>query len=253
MASLRERVGSASPRTLVAAAAGAAALLAVSLIAASLLGGGKGEASSSEAPVAASSGKPPLAAAGVEARELLRGIPQDGIVLGSPDAPVTLVEYADLQCPYCAQWSRDAFPAIVDEYVRPGKVKLLFRGLAFIGPESELALRAAHAAGRQDRLWTMVHALYGSQGPENGGWVTEGLLADLGRSVGADTDELLQGTSSAAVERELAAAERSAQIAGISGTPSFQVGRTGGALRPLSVSSLDASAFRPALDELLAG
>ena len=50
--------------------------------------------------------------------------------LGSPDAPVTLVEYADLQCPFCAEWARGTFPAIVDEYVRPGQVRIEFRGLA---------------------------------------------------------------------------------------------------------------------------
>src|SRR5262245_44890337 len=49
---------------------------------------------------------------------LLKGIPQQGNVLGRPDAPVTIVEYADYQCPYCARWAIDTLPAIVDEYVR---------------------------------------------------------------------------------------------------------------------------------------
>ena len=74
---------------------------------------------------------------------MLDGIPQDGIALGEPDAPVTLVEYADLQCPFCAEWALQTFPELVADYVRDGRLRIEFRGLTFIGPESEDALRAA--------------------------------------------------------------------------------------------------------------
>jgi protein-disulfide isomerase len=97
-------------------------------------------------------------------------------VLGSPDAPVTVVEYADLQCPFCAEWARRAFGEIVRDYVAPGRVRIEFRGLVFLGPDSEVALRTALAAGRQDRLWDVVHLLYANQGAENAGWVTQDLL-----------------------------------------------------------------------------
>ena len=107
------------------------------------------------------------------------GIRQDGIELGAANAPVTLVEYADLQCPYCAAWSAQAFSELVRDYVRPGKVKLSFRGLAFLGPDSERALRFALAAGLQDRLWHVVDLLYRYQGRENGGWVTDQLLRSI--------------------------------------------------------------------------
>ena len=145
-----------SPRALVGIALGGAVLLTAILISASLVSG------SEPAPPA-----PP----GSHRRRrpsrdsLLRGIPQDGIALGDPKAPVTLVEYADLQCLYCADWARDAFPAIVDEYVASGKVRIVFRGLAFLGPDSDKALRAALAAGEQDALWNVVHGLFTSQGP----------------------------------------------------------------------------------------
>ena len=62
-------------------------------------------------------------------RSELQGIPQSGIALGSPKAPVTMVEFADLQCPFCAQYERDVFPTILDRYVRTGKVKLAVRTL----------------------------------------------------------------------------------------------------------------------------
>ncbi len=182
---------------------------------------------------------------------LLRGIPQDGIALGDPKAPVTLVEYADLQCPYCAAWARDAFPAIVDEYVRTGKVRIVFRGLAFVGPDSETALRAALAAGEQGALWNLVHGLFTGQGAENAGWVTDGLLRSLGNGAAIDPDRMLEQTYSPAVERELAAAQAAAERVGVPGTPFFQAGPTGGALKSLHVRALDAETFRAELDRLL--
>jgi protein-disulfide isomerase len=236
---LRRKAERRSPRT-IAVAFGGAALVALALIAASLAGGRSAEAEPAARPSGAT-----------EPTVLFRDVPQDGLALGRADAPVTLVEYADLQCPYCAAWARDVLPAIVDDYVRAGKVRLVFRGLAFLGPDSVKALRAALAAGEQDRLWDVVHDLYASQEAENSGWVTDELLRNL-EHTGVDSDRMLARTASPAVERELSAAASAAERAGVPGTPSFQAGRTGGALRPLRVTSMDAAAFRLALDALLA-
>ena len=115
---------------------------------------------------------------GVAATEaLLEGIPQSGNVLGRPGAPVTIVEYADYQCPFCAQWAVGTLPAIVDEYVRPGNVKIVFQGIAILGEDSVTALQAAVSAGMQDKLWNVGELLFHNQGAENSGWVTDDLLA----------------------------------------------------------------------------
>ena len=220
-----------------------AAVIAAALVSASLLGS---SAAQGEAPASHA-----RAAAPLERDPLFRGIPQDGIALGSPRAPVTLVEYADLQCPYCAQWARDAFPTIVEQYVRSGHVRVVFRGLAFLGPQSDTALRAALAAGEQDRLWDVVHGLFAQQGAENSGWVSDTLLRSFG-GTGVDAQRMLDSSESPWVERQLAAAGRAAERAGLQGTPFFQAGRTGGVLAPLRVSALDADTFRRELDRLLA-
>lgn len=215
-----------------------AAGLAAALIAVSVMGG-----SDEAAPTTV------LGAATTE--ELLAGIPQQGNVLGKADAPVTLVEYADLQCPFCAQWALDTFPALVQEYVRPGKVKVVFNGLAFVGPDSLPALQTAVSAGEQGKLWNVTELIYHNQGEENSGWVTDDLLRSIGEAVpGLDAAKMMDGRQSAAVASALADAQGSAQAAGISSTPTFEVGRTGGSVSQLQ-GALSTDAFRQALDSLL--
>ena len=185
--------------------------------------------------------------------DLLAGIPQHGNTLGSPKAPVTLVEYADLQCPYCGEYARNVLPTLIRDYVRPGKVRLVFRGLAFVGADSESALRAVVASGLQNKLWNYSELMYENQGTENTGWVTEDLIKAVGEAVpGLDVNKMLADRKSQAVTTAIATAAGFASVAGIQGTPSFEVGKTGGALQRLPISTLDPSAFTPALDRLLA-
>jgi len=179
----------------------------------------------------------------------LAGVPQHGLELGDPEAPVTLVEYGDLQCPYCAYWSRTTFPVLVRDYVRPGKVKLVFRGLAFLGPDSRRALEAADAAAAQDRLWNVVERLYTRQGPENSGWVTDDLLRSVGAEIeGLDVEQMLRDAGSPEVRATMIDAARRADGAHVRGTPSFELGRTAGTVEPFAPASLGPEAFRPALD-----
>jgi protein-disulfide isomerase len=240
----RKRRAEKRPRSresLSLVAVAGAVLVAIVLIVASQLGNRK----STAAPVTAS------VAGGADTAALFAGIPQRGTVLGSPAAPVTLVEYADLQCPYCGDFSRNVLPSLVRDYVRTGKVKVVFRGLAFVGPDSESALRAALAAKNQNRLWNFVDLLYANQGAENSGWVTGGLIRSVaGEIPGVDVTRLVADAQSTAVTGAIAATQRLASNDGVNSTPSFWIGRTGGALVALDVRSLEAAAFRPALDSL---
>lgn len=184
--------------------------------------------------------------------QLLAGVPQHGNALGSESAPVTLVEFADPQCPYCAAWARQALPTIVRKYVRTGKVRILFNGMAFVGPDSETALRTALAAGRQNRLWNVIDLLFANQGTENTGWVTDSLLRSIGSSVtGLDVQQMLDERSSDAVDRALVQAGQVAQSAGVNVTPSFAVGKTGGTFSVVHITSLDPSGLTPSLDAAL--
>ncbi len=229
-----------SRRTLVVGSAALAAVVAAVLVAVFALSSG-------------GSSPPPATVTGVQGVErLLQGIPQHGTTLGSPSAPVTLFEFADLQCPYCGIWARDALPTIVARYVRSGKVRLVFEGMSFVGPDSVTALRTALAAGRQDRFWNVLELLYENQGSENTGWVTDSLLRGIGAAVpGLDGGRMLGDQGSVAVDGMLAQAAAVARSAGVNSTPTFAVRKTGGQMQLVHPASLAPSALEPALDAAL--
>ena len=229
-----------------AIAVGLAVVIAAGLILVSVLGS-EDEPTTSEITSAGT-----LAAAG-EVEQLLAGIPQDGLAIGDPDAPVTLLEFADLQCPFCAQWADEAFPALVDEYVRDGRLRIEFRPMAFIGEDSARAARAVLAAGEQDRLWHALELLYGAQGAENSGWVSEELLRAVGASVdGLEGDALVSAAEGdEGLDERIAQSRGEANANGIDSTPSFMLGRTGGELQKVEVSSLGPEGLREQIDALL--
>ena len=230
-----------SRRILVAAVVAVAVLVAGAFIAASAV---QGDSSKGTAPAASTTAS----------KSLFDGISQNGIVLGSQDAPVTLVEFADLQCPYCGDFARNALPQIVRDYVRTGRVKIAFQGLAFLGPQSETALRFVLAAGLQNRAWNVLDGLYARQGTENSGWVTRALLRYVSGDVpGLNVQRMLGQTESASVSRSVRSAQSLASQAGVTGTPTFFVGRSGAPLQRVALASLTAAALRPALDAALQG
>jgi protein-disulfide isomerase len=193
----------------------------------------------------------PSLAGVAEAQSLFAGIPESGAVLGAPNAPVTLVEYADPQCRYCAQWALNALPVIVVDYVRSGKVRLEFRPLALVGPESKAGVTALLALSMRGKMWEATHLLYANQGPENSGWINDYLVGAVVSNLGLGWPQFEYDRYSAKVNRAMARAERAAFADRITGTPAFFAGRTGGRLQPVQITSLDAAALRPVLDQLL--
>ncbi len=188
----------------------------------------------------------------VEANARFAGIPQDGITLGDPKAPVTLVEFADLQCPFCKQYTTDVMPALVADYVKTGKVKMVFRNVSFIGTDSARAAQMAAAAGMQDKLWEFVDIFYNNQGEENSGYVTDDFLRKVGDGIkGLDVDKAMNDRGVSSIQEGLNEAQTEWQTNGFTGTPSFLVGKTGSTLRPLEVQSIGLDEFTSKIDQLL--
>lgn len=171
---------------------------------------------------------------------LFDGLPQDGIALGSPDARDVLVEFADLQCPFCAAYARDTLPALVDRYVRTGRLRLELHVLTFLGEDSVRAGAMAAAAARQDRLWSFTDAFYRSQGAENSGYVTDDFLRRTGEAAGLDVARAFADRERPRVLEPLAEAQRAAAALKVPGTPAFFLRRGDGPPRPIELSQLDA-------------
>jgi protein-disulfide isomerase len=189
---------------------------------------------------------------GTAAADLFDGIPQSGTVVGDPDAPAVMTEFGDLQCPFCAEFSTEVLPTLVEDYVRPGRLQLDLQALTFIGPDSLAAAELAEAAGMQDRLWQFTDVFYANQGTENTGYVTEEFLTEIASAVsGLDVDQALADRDSPEVKVALTEARDAAAEAGFDSTPSFLIAVDGEDPRPLEVSSLDPEEFAAALDAAL--
>lgn len=179
--------------------------------------------------------------------------PRDAI-LGNASATVTLIEYGDYQCPFCGEFFSQTEPEIVQNYVNTGKVRMVFRDFAFLGPESTVAANAAQCAEDQDKLWPYHDALYSAKvaddangGQEDDGFFSTAELLKLGQQVG-----LNMATFTSCVENNtdanIVSQEKSdAAAVGITATPSFLLnGQMITGAQPYSV-------FQSAIDSALQG
>jgi protein-disulfide isomerase len=195
------------------------------------------------AAVSASSGSKTTAvpAAGSGAK-LVAGIPEHSGVLGNPNAPITVTEYLDLQCPICKEASTSALPHLIDTYVRTGKVKLQARTLSFIGPDSVTAAKVAAGAEQQGKLWAFLETFYGSQGTENSGYVTDSFLTDVAGAAGVNAKQALGFAKTDAAQNQLETANADASAVGVDSTPSFTLKRGSGAEKLIAVGADNLSA-----------
>lgn len=147
----------------------------------------------------------------------------DGRVLGDANAPVTIVEYADFQCPVCKRAETSLLAKIEQDYVTTGQVKIEYRMFPFIGQESFDAAQAAEAARDQGKFWEYHDALFNAQGRENSGAFGYDNLVDIAAQLGLDVplfeSTLSSNTHLAAIQAEADAA----QAAGVRSTPTFFV------------------------------
>jgi protein-disulfide isomerase len=159
------------------------------------------------------------------------GIPQNGNVLGNPNAPVTLVYYGDLECPICKEFTLGALPSIIQKQVRTGKLKIEYRSLETATREPETFKTqqvAALSAGKQNKMWNFIETFYHEQGEEDTGYVTESYLQKLAQQVhGLNLATWTTDRSEPALSNQVAADAQAANSVGLTGTPSFQLGKTG--------------------------
>lgn len=166
-------------------------------------------------------------------------------IKGSLDAKVTVEEFSDFQCPYCARFALWTFPDINKNYIETKKVRWVFRNMARIGEESKQAAQAAQCAGEQGQFWPYHDKLFASQQGENQGAFSSDKLRSFAQGLGLDVMAfnscLDSGRYSPLVDKDLA----EGQQRGVRGTPTFFV--DGQALE----GALPYSDFQKALDKAL--
>lgn len=173
-----------------------------------------------------------------------------GFVLGKPDAPLTLVEFTDLQCPYCNRWSTQVFPQLKATYIDTGLVRFVTRDFPLdFHPQALPSARAARCAGTQGKFWEMRDALVRGFKQLSEPFIlstAEGLKLDMAafKACAAST------TYDAAIMQDL----NDGRAVGIEGTPSFVLGRTSpqGVDGILVVGAQPFAAFDAKIKEMLA-
>jgi protein-disulfide isomerase len=160
-----------------------------------------------------------------EVDSLVSKVPQTKLVLGDTKAPVELIEYGDLQCPVCKEYSEEILPQVIEGLVDEGKAKLTFRNFLIIGEQSLPAGAAAIAAGEQGRGWNFIETFYRNQGKENSGYVTDEFLEAIAKAAGVkDIARWNKERNSAKVKKEAeATSEEAGNKLGFTGTPSFAI------------------------------
>lgn len=196
-----------------------------------------------------------------EVENRLKGIAQSGITIGDPDAPVTIVEFADLKCPFCRDFTEKAFPTIVKDYVKTGKVKMELRLQTFLDgqtpdtPDSTNAATMAIATGFQNKLWNFTDLFYINQKDETSVFATDEWLKKIASSIpGLDVDKAFaeRKSKSAEIDTQLGEASDVFTENGFNGTPSFLIGKSDGELTELAYSAVDsADDFVAAIEEEL--
>jgi len=157
-----------------------------------------------------------------EVNNSLQGVPQEGMVLGDPNAPVEVVEFADLQCPFCRAASEEVLPPVIEGQVEQGQAKLVFRNFPIISEESVPAGAGALAAGMQGKGWNYLEIFYRNQGKEKSGYVTDEFITAVAEAAGVpDIEKWNKDRKSAKVEKEIEKTQAEAIELGFSGTPSY--------------------------------
>jgi protein-disulfide isomerase len=227
------------------------AVVVVAIVAVLIASGGSSKSGGPAKP-----GSPPSNATIAEVNSLVGKLPQSGNALGSPSAPVTLQYFADLECPICKDFTLGALPSLIQHWVATGKLRIEYRNMQTATRETEIFRTqqvAALAAGKQNKLWPFVEIFYHEQGEEGSGYVTEQYLQNIAQQVpGLNLAAWTAARGETSLTAQLTTDAQLANTSGFTGTPSFLVGKTGGAAKKLEYASLtDPASFNAAIEKAL--
>ena len=144
-------------------------------------------------------------------------------ILGDVNAPITMVEFGDYQCFFCNKFFHETEDKILENYIKTGKVKLIFKDFTIIGQDSVTAAHAAHCAGEQDMFWEYHDTLYNHWTGENNGWASAENQLKFAKDLGLDMQKFADCTSSGKYMKMIQTSANDAKTVGFTGTPGFIV------------------------------
>lgn len=163
--------------------------------------------------------------------ELISASIDDDAMIGNKDAPVTIIEFSDFECPYCSRFVKNTYPEIKSKYINTGKVRLIFRDfpLSFHGETARRAANYASCAREQggDEAYFQMHDIWFGNTQGNGKGIDETTLKNLITSkTQLNLAQLEACVKADKYKDEMDKDESDGKKYGISGTPSFIVGKT---------------------------
>jgi protein-disulfide isomerase len=160
-------------------------------------------------------GNPTAVVPGTKVNLDLNGAPS----MGNANAKVTIVEYADFQCPYCERYFKNNEASIVSSYVNTGKARFVWKDYAFLGQESLWAAEAARCANDQGKFWPYHDYLYNHQGAENSGAFSKANLKKFAGALGLNASQFNSCLDSDKYLSAVQAETQAGSGVGVSGTP----------------------------------
>ena len=145
-----------------------------------------------------------------------------GYMMGQPNAPVTMVEFTDLECPFCRQFHMTAFEEILKNYIETGKVRYISLDFPLsIHPYAMPAAEAAQCAGEQGQFWQMRHTIF-----VNNAHLTPTIFDSFAKELKLNLTQFDACVTSKKYAARIAQDQQEGAMAGVSGTPTFVIGRT---------------------------
>ena len=145
------------------------------------------------------------------------------VLMGSPNAKITVVEFGDYQCTFCYKFHDETMKKITDEYIKTNNVNFIYKDFPLNGKQSILASEAVYCAQKQNKFWEYHNTLYTNWGGENTGWITENVLLGFARDLEMNLDDFSQCLGNSEFRQKVLDNERFGREIGINATPSFLI------------------------------
>ena len=253
------RTRQASPRALAIGGGVLLAVIVAVVLAVVLAGGKKSSTATGNFPKVGNSHWQGALQGAPYVATLFKGIPQHGLVLGDPNAPATLTEYIDLQCPVCQLFESQQLPGIVQKYVRSGKLNIKMQPWSIRdfpgGPQD--STRGQHAtisASLQNRAFQFAELLYLNQGTENTGWLDDNMvLTDASSVDGMQVQQIPNNEGASSVKSTVSNVDGTASASGFNSTPTLLLNHRGQKPQVVARSLPDAAQLRSQIESAIAG